>query len=482
MHRCLVLLLLFCLFLFPLMAQPARKASELYVQVSDDDPRYLELSDGSPYIPIGLNMIAAGGRDKDQALATMKEWMRKLAQNQGNYFRVWLGNADWDVEHERAGEFDEVRARRLEDMLEYADSLGLRVKLTLEHFRHFNEQPGWSGKPIYHKSRGGFVETVPEFFTSEAGKAHFKRKLDWYADRFGSKPVIFAWELWNEVNAVSGGGVTLESTAEELDWTAEMLDELEKRFAPNLVTQSLGSFDDVRVRDPYRVLSQMENNQLAQVHRYLDLGANLTVAHGPVDVLAADAVRELLAFDPQKPVLLAESGAVEPKHTGPFKLYQADTAGTILHDVLFAPFFAGAAGPGQIWHWNQYVDPLDLWFQFDRFANAVKGINPAAEHFIPVELPHPRLRIYALLGRKTLLLWGRDRLNDWRSELARGEAPLTIENARIDLSGYAAKGGVVEIYDPWKNVWTTTSMQDGVVKLPAFKRSIVVRVELDSKS
>ena len=36
----------------------------------------------------------------------------------------------------------------------------------------------------------------------------------------------------------------------------------------------------------------IDGNDVQQVHRYLDLGAQLTVCHGPVDVLAADAVAE----------------------------------------------------------------------------------------------------------------------------------------------------------------------------------------------
>jgi hypothetical protein len=36
----------------------ARAAAEAFVRVSPRDARYLELSDGRPYIPIGLNLIA----------------------------------------------------------------------------------------------------------------------------------------------------------------------------------------------------------------------------------------------------------------------------------------------------------------------------------------------------------------------------------------------------------------------------------------
>ncbi|RPJ59847.1 MAG: hypothetical protein EHM23_12660 [Acidobacteria bacterium] len=233
--------------------------------------------------------------------------------------------------------------------------------MTLEHFRHFfREEQKWAAKPLHHVSQGGPAADESDFFSGQSSREQFKHKLDWFAERYADHPNVFAWELWNEINAVRAQGWE--------DWTAVMLGELRKRFPRTLVTQSLGSYDTDRVREKYRWLAQLQGNDFAQVHRYLDLGASLEVCHGPVDRLAAEAVKELLVLNPGKPVVLAESGAVEPGHTGPFKLYVKDKAGIILHDVLFAPFFAGAAGPGQIWHWDQYVAANNLWFQFKRFA------------------------------------------------------------------------------------------------------------------
>src|SRR6185312_7979666 len=104
---------------------------------------------------------------------------------------------------------------------------------------------------------------------------------------------------------------------------------------------------------------------------------------GPVDVLAADAVRELLSYRPGRAVILAESGAVEPRQAGPCKVYAADREGMLLHDILSAPFFAGAAGAGQIWHWDAYVAANNLRHHFGRFAQVVRGLDPAAEGFEP---------------------------------------------------------------------------------------------------
>ena len=50
-------------------------AGDAFVRVSPRDPRYFELSDGRPYIPIGLNLIAPDTR-RAEGLARMEEWMQ----------------------------------------------------------------------------------------------------------------------------------------------------------------------------------------------------------------------------------------------------------------------------------------------------------------------------------------------------------------------------------------------------------------------
>lgn len=442
-------------------------AADGFVRVSPRDPRYFELSDGSPYVPIGLNLIAPPGRPDDAGgLKVYEGWLDELAANGGNYIRAWLSNPFWDVEHERSGEYDEAKARRIDALLEMARARGIRVKMTLEHFRSIGGgTQGWADKPLHHVSKGGTAESIADFFDGEKSRAQFRAKIAWFGKRFGERPEVFGWELWNEVNAVRGG--------DYLAWTEAMLPELHRRFPRNLCMQSLGSFDSARWRDAYRRHSTMRGNDVAQAHRYLDLGASLDVCKGPVDVLAADAVRELLAFEPGKPVVLAESGAVEPRHSGPFHLYAADRDGVLLHDILFAPFFAGAAGPGQIWHWDAYVAKNSLWRHFGRFRKAIEGIDPAAERFTPSMIPHERLRVYCLTGRRNTLLWCRDTRNDWRSELERGEAPEEVAGAAIEFD---AGGGTVSAYDPWTGKTAPARASTGRVALPAFRRSIVVRV------
>ena len=457
------------------VATAAERAA--YVRVSPRDPRYFELSDGQRYVPIGLNLAVSPtgvklGVSQVGELPDYERWFRRLSENHGNYARIWLSSQTFDVEHAKSGQYDAERARRIDRLLDLARRYGIRLKLCLEHFRHVGDgpQPHFA-KRLHHVSQGGPAEKTADFFDTPRCREQFKRKLAWYHDRYGDDPIVFGWELWNEINCIRGG--------DWVSWSDDMLAELHRLFPKNLAMQSIGSFDYAGYRDRlYRPLCTLPGNDVLQVHRYLDLGARLEVCHGPVDLLAADAVRELLAFGVRKPILLAESGAVERSHSGPFKLYQKDQAGIILHDVLFAPFFAGAAGPGHVWHWDLYVDRMNLWHHFARFAKTVEGIDPAAERFQPAVVEHPRLRILALRGQSVSLAWCRDSQNTWQSELAQGQPPQAIEGAAVDLGGLLGQSfpRSVAAYDPWKDKWTELRLNGTRAPLPGFSRSLIIKV------
>jgi len=447
-----------------------------FVRVSRRDPRYFELSDGRPFIPIGLNLASLSAPSTEEGLARMEHWLKELSSNGGNFARVWLSSPFWDVEHQQCGQYDEMQARRIEALLQLARKYDVRLKLTLEHFREIDPQSpyakrrAWATKPLHHVSRGGTARSIAEWFDGQASREQFRRKLSWYQRRFGDNPMVFGWELWNEVNAVRGG--------DYMEWTRAMLAELHRRFPHNLCMQSLGSFDRAEKVNVYRLMTLMKGNDVAQVHRYLDLAARLEVCHGPVDVLAADAVRRLASFGAKKPILLAESGAVEPGHSGPFRLYAKDKAGIILHDVIFAPFFAGAAGPGHCWHWDVYVDRNDLWWHFGRFAELVRGIDPAAEHFRPLMADHPRLRVYILKGTTVSLVWCRDKQTSWQTELAEGKPPELLAGQQVDLSPLGnLDGAAARVFDPWTGRWQPVVVGHRSVDLPAFRRSITLRID-----
>ncbi len=451
-----------------------------YIGVSNENPSFFQFSDGIPYIPVGINMINPSGKyrgNPDSSLYEIGQWMKNLSANGGNYVRVWLSESFWDMEDSVAGKYDEEKVKRIDRFIEMARENNLRIKITLEHFRSITMQENpqmWATKFIYHTSKGGPLDSIRQYLTSKEGQKLFLDKIDFYKKRYGSDTLFFGWELWNEMNAMKGPEDSIF-----FDWNIKMLGEVKERFPENLVMQSLGSFDDERIRPVYRKMMLLPGNQVAQVHRYLDPGAPMEVCHMPMDIICSSAVEELLSYNPGKPVLLAETGAVESRHSGPSKLYPIDTAGILLHDILFAPFFSGAAGTGMSWHWESYVDRNNLWYHFKRFSEAVKGINPIKEKFIHGKSETGGLRIYMLKGQYTILLWLRDKNSNWQTELVEGRPPEVLSEIRLNMQDLGLMDPVnsISIYDPWKAKWQNAVIEGSDLKLPGFRRSLVVRIE-----
>jgi len=452
-----------------------------YIEIGSTNPSYFQFTDGTPYIPVGINMISPGGKyrnDPDSALYEMGQWMKKLSENGGNYIRIWLSSPFWDIEDKRAGEYREEKAQRIDRLIEMAGKYNLRIKMTFEHFRSLtleeNDQ-AWAVKDVYHTSNGGPLDSIRQYVASREGKKLFINKLDFYTNRYAGDTLIFGWELWNEMNAMVG-----PQDSVFFSWNEQMLDEVKQRFPENLVMQSLGSFDADRVRPLYRKMMLLPGNQVAQVHRYLDLGAEMEICHMPMDIICSSAVEELISYNTGKPVILAETGAVEPRHSGPSKYYPVDTAGIILHDILFAPFFSGSAGAGMSWHWDSYVDKNNLWYHFGRFSEAIKGINPLEESFITSKSETDNFRLYRLHGRKTILIWLRDKKNTWESELRDGQPPFTNSEIQLDPEQTGINGTFrkVAFYDPWHDKWLDAKPDGLKLLLPDFKRSLVIRITL----
>jgi hypothetical protein len=450
-----------------------------YIQISTENPAYFQYSDGIPYIPIGINMVSPGGRYQNNADSGLMEfglWMKKLSENNGNYMRIWLSQSFWDIEDQKAEEYREEKADRIDRFVKMAGEYNLKVKMTLEHFRSLTIEENnqwWAVKSVYHTSNGGPLKNNREYLSLPEGHRLFLEKVNFYSSRYRNDTLFFGWELWNEMNAMRGPQDSMF-----FSWNEKMLTEVKQRFPNNLVMQSLGSFDTEKVDPLYKKMMLLPGNEVAQVHRYLDLGAELETCHLPMDIICSSAVERLRTYNTGKPVILAETGAVEPGHSGPSKYYTADTAGILLHDILFAPFFSGAAGAGMSWHWDSYVDKNNLWYHFKRFSEAVKGINPIKEKFDVSKSETDNFRVYILDGEETTLIWLRDKNSSWQSELRDGQPPIEISDVQLDLekAGIMEHSGKVSIYDPWKDKWEIGKAKNGKVLLPGFKRSLVVKI------
>ncbi|GAB3991835.1 hypothetical protein GCM10028807_23080 [Spirosoma daeguense] len=443
-----------------------------FVRVSEINPRYLAIS-GKTFIPVGPNICFARSiTDGDSVLNYYDHYFGQLAKNGGNFTRIWLSTPMLEIEKEQPGQFDKNTETLIDGLVKLGEKYGIRIKFCLEHFRKITGSPAPFpssvpfDKPVYASQ----ISSMEDFYRTETGKQLYLNRVAFFARKYRDNPTVFGWELWNEQNSVN-----VKDDDLLLNWTTEMLSKVKTQFPNQFVMQTLGSYDSPKQHELYKTYSALRSNEIAQAHRYLDKGATLPICQSPMDALASDAVKNLLAFAPGKPVLLSEVGAVEPNHAGPFKLYPKDTQGILLHDLLFTPFFAGAAGPGQSWHWDYYIEKNKLWWHFARFNEAIKGFDPVAENAVPYQKTEAgNLKVYGLRGKKTTLLWVRDGTSDWKSELEENR-PASVVSGR-SITPELPQPKWLTFYDPWKNKWVKGTSGKSI-KLPDFSRSIVIKLD-----
>lgn len=410
-----------------------------YVRVSDRDPRYFTLSDGSPYIPVGLNLVGCGydrlpaGMEHFEAsrqtsttgMLQWKRWFRRMAENGVNYCRIWLSNRYTEARTELMGVHDPVALARFDALIELAREHDVRLKLCLEHWRSFSDAGHFAYRRYVDPDTGRQLADEDEWFLNPKWNALWLKDIEPYIARCQNDPVVFAWELWNEIDCGKAGfrSVTV--------FTERMLDAVRNLSPLNLVVNSLGSFDEEGKQarqDCFRDMPQMD---FQQVHRYLDQGAPMDICHTDPVAFSIEAVARSRRAD--KPVILTETGAVNDRHVGPFRFYRCDDDGLIFHDVTYPALFAGAAGSGHIWHWDEYVENKNLWRHFKPLADALDGVAPDAEGFSHEVINDESAWILLLRGKTVALAYIRNKSDRWDHVLRDGAAPAAVTGLTVPV-------------------------------------------------
>ncbi|MEJ7679474.1 MAG: hypothetical protein WKG06_16760 [Segetibacter sp.] len=335
-------------------------------------------------MPVMINYVVPAGQDEPAAFTTIENYFRNFSTNGGNAMRIWISSPFLEIEDEKAGQYSSNKFARIDKILQLAEKYQIRIKFTLQHIRTITaveaRQP-WANSTILSADNGGPFTGIKEYINTAKGKKYYLNRVRALAEKYKNNKQIFGWELWNEMDAV-----------DSKDWfpfTTEVLDSVKALFPHHLVTQTLGSLHSKDAADRYEQFFGLQNNPYVSLHRYIDPGKDWSQYDDitrPVDSMIFHAMQFAQSNVQNKPIVFNEIGAVEANHAGPSKLYQIDTAGVLIHDMIFAPFFCGAAGTGGMWHWDSYVERQHLWYHYQRFQNAIKRIDPAEERFTPFTL------------------------------------------------------------------------------------------------
>ncbi|MET4108286.1 DUF5060 domain-containing protein [Hymenobacter sp. UYP22] len=163
---------------------------------------------GTLFRGVGENVAWESRSFEDQKF-TYDYLLPTLAQNGANFFRTWMCYWNLPLEWPRVSStkrytnsteyFHPGAIKRMDELVNLTDSLGLYFMLTFDWHGHLMEQGGWKNS-AYNQRNGGPARTPTEFFTLPASREKYKNKLRYVVARWGYSPNIAAWEFFNEVD------------------------------------------------------------------------------------------------------------------------------------------------------------------------------------------------------------------------------------------------------------------------------------------
>ncbi|MBI2892120.1 MAG: cellulase family glycosylhydrolase [Deltaproteobacteria bacterium] len=316
----------------------ARPQAPGIVRVRPD--RDLERADGTPFVPIGMNLAWWISHDPTVQIERV---LGRMAASGMSWARLWLTHfgdgltIEWGAEHpsgnfQGLGTYSLAAAARLDRLFDAAARLGMAVQLVLWQHSQLEclSHSAWADNP-YRAANGGPCASSRDFFTSPEAIRLSDRRLRYLAARYGAYESLFGWEVFNEMDLVVDAGVDLVAP-----WCAERARAIRSvDVHRHPVTTSL-SWPASLV--PATAFTSADYD-LAQCHVY---------AHDIVEALGREAVAHAAHG---KPTIVGEMG---------LGLQGAedvlDTAGWHLHDATWAALMLGFCGGAMSWWWDCYVD------------------------------------------------------------------------------------------------------------------------------
>lgn len=452
-----------------------------YIEISKNDKKYFSYTDGSSFFVIGMNTayptsyIMSNGTEfglssskKYIGLRQYESWFKKLSQNGCNVARLWLGHDYFSPDTENADEFNFVQFSKIDMVFELAKKYKIKLKITLEQFRYFfydrdgDEIFRIFNKNLYYKNKR--CEDCKEWLTDIKWRNLWLAKVNEFAKRYAGDTELFAVELWNEMNCVG------DNYSDIVEWNKQVLPEVKKMFPNNLVVNSLGSLDAEHVKQMYNDFC-WDKSSFVQIHRYLDQGAQFEDCRkSPIGMIRG--AFEKVTSD--KPVLIAETGAVNNCHSGPFKFYSSDDNGIIFADTVYTPVFCKSCGTGNIWHWNErYVESKNLYKLLRPINDLILGIQFDRENFESLSVENDNVILLLLKGKDFSIGYIRNKNYNWENVLRDLKEIAPADAFELNLENIET----VELYPVWPEDTTAVSSIDSTAVFKNIKIGALFKIK-----
>ena len=343
---------------------PGNPANKGFVRSGQTN--YLHFDAGEQFIPVGENI----GWQLNNVYVDYKNWLTKLHDNGGNFFRLWQCSWGLGIEWKNgtsgyAGlrKYKQTSAFYQDWLFDYCAERGIYLQLCLQNHGQVstNVNPEWNDNP-YNVANGGPCANTWDFFTNATAKAHVKNRLRYIVARWGYARSIMNWELFNEV----GWTDQFEQKKEDVaDWHAEMAAYL-KSIDPyqHLVSTSYADDQD----DP--TVWNHPDIDFTQTHYYINTPN--------IERVLVSGTRKYLD-DFGKPTLTGEFG-LSPSGG---ELSTLDPNGIHLHNSLWGGLFGGGMGSAMSWWWDNYIEPENLYYHFAPVSAVAQSIPFQAANLAP---------------------------------------------------------------------------------------------------
>ncbi len=433
-----------------------------FVRVEPEGKRYFRLDDGTPLFLNGLCVCWHGGR----GTYDYDDWLAACQQAGINYIRIWMWPEAFGLEWDKG---DRVRYRldnawRLDRVLAEAEQRGIFVMLCLDYHGIFEVKPDfWGGNNFwprhpYNAANGGPCVTQNDFFTSDAAKRLYEKRLRYLVARWAAFPNLLAWEFFNEID----NEYAYVKHDDVVAWHCDMGRRLRALDPYEHLISS--SFTGGSTRPGLFALPEMD---FAQYHSYNE--------RHPARMTAEKTARFFEQY--QKPFFVSEYGT-------DWKGWKPDTDPHFraLHQAIWSGVFTGAAGTGMTWWWES-IHAAKLYGHWSALSAFLAGTGMARPDLRPARFDKVEGSVtpFGVAARNEALVWLLDRAYDW-PDGAMEAKPRAMNGAKVTLLGVADGAWSVEWWDTLagKRVKSDeATAMDGALPLaaPDFQADIAARLK-----
>lgn len=415
-----------------------------FVGVSENDPRYFAYSDGTSFVPVGVElakpvMEICESKDADfffdghpartRVLKSYRDMIWQMSDNGANLVRIKIGGTVFDARTEIPEEYDYRAFALIDKLLDYCREKHVKAILTFDCFRTMSGGKNYrEDEVLYKKDRilGQRIYDAKKYVSVKRYVDDIIKDLRGYIYRYSDDPAVFAFELFDEMDKVEG--LDAEDVCNYTEYVCRRL----KKAMPR--TMLINSMSAVNTEPKISMQHKLNSCKTSfnTVKRCFDTSAELEICKSGLQEMVRDAVNE---FKEKTKPLLITSGALTPYTDTPSIYYRMDKNGIFVNDMAFTPFFAGASGPSVMMFGEEYIDSHNFWYMFKNFSELVNSVKIDRQHFKFEYYERKYYTMSVMKGRTTTLIYIRSNFDTLKRTICLSRRVITRRGIRIQNFG-----------------------------------------------